>query len=188
MEDIKFPEIEIIKELVFEGEVKISEKDILETSISTCVSVCLYHPVHKIGGMGHITRSRKHDAAPSEEYLKAGGYYYADESIPRLLELLREKYPSIIESNLESVLTGGKDNTGLITETYNELKKYNFRSIRLDIYQDLFRDVSLNPVSGIVTIIKYVPFSRTIPLLSSTPEETKEIYLLNQQELESPNL
>jgi len=180
MEDLKFPEIVIVKVLVLEGEVKISEKDILEANVNTCISVCLYHPIYKIGGMAHITRSHKHDVVPSEEYLKAGGCYYADQAIPRLLELLRERYPSIIESNLESVLAGGRDNTGLLTETYNELKKYNFRSIRLDIYQDLFRDVSLNPVSGIVTIIKYVPYSRTIPLLSSTPEETKEIYLLNQ--------
>ncbi|UCD85574.1 MAG: chemotaxis protein CheD [Deltaproteobacteria bacterium] len=179
MDELKFPEIEIIKTLVFEGEVKISEKDILEANVSTCVSVCLYHPGHKIGGMCHITRSREHDVTPSEEYLKTGGYYYADEAMPRLLELLRERCPSIIEGNLESVLAGGRDNAGLITETYNELRKYGFRSIRLDVDQDLFRDVSLNPVSGIVTIIKYIPYSRTTPFLSSKPEEKKEICLLD---------
>ncbi len=76
--------------LVNRGEVTVSSSDILETHISTCVSVCLYHSEYKLGGITHISRSHEVDNTPSGKYIKTSGYYYADSAIPRLLYLFKK--------------------------------------------------------------------------------------------------
>ncbi len=56
--------------IVLRGEIKTSNLHILQTKISTCVSVCLYHPLYAIGGITHISGSRKDDTSPSARYIK----------------------------------------------------------------------------------------------------------------------
>ena len=141
------------------GEVKISDIDILYTSISTCVSVCLYHPTFKIGGITHISGSRKNDTTPSGRYLKTGGFYYVDKAIPRLLELLKEKHTSIRDKSLELVVVGGLNNEGPISETLSELKEYDFKLIGYDIDQNLHREVRFDTAYEIITVTRDIPFS-----------------------------
>ncbi len=147
------------KILVLRGETKISNSDILQTDISTCVSVCFYHPIHKIGGITHISRSRKEDTTPSGKYLKTYKYYYADRAIQRVLYLLKKKHNSIREKNLEVVVIGGLKKEGPVSETLLELNNYNFKRIRYEINQNVFRQVRLYPVDGIITITRKVPCS-----------------------------
>jgi len=109
--------------IVLRGEVKTSNRHILQTNISTCVSVCLYHPLYAIGGITHISGSRKDDSTPSAKYVKTkkNFHYYADDAIQRLLYLLKKKQSSIRNRSLELVLIGGIDLRGPILETLSEL-------------------------------------------------------------------
>jgi chemotaxis receptor (MCP) glutamine deamidase CheD len=85
--------------IVLRGEIKTSNLHILQTKISTCVSVCLYHPLYAIGGITHISGSRKDDTSRSARYIKKRKdfCYYADEAIQRLLYLVKKRQSSIKE-------------------------------------------------------------------------------------------
>jgi chemotaxis receptor (MCP) glutamine deamidase CheD len=103
------------------GDVYVGGDDIFNSSLSTCVSVCLYHPQYLVGGMNHIFGSRTHHGSPSCKYIKREGYYYADNAIPRLLSMLKDFNPSIRDRSLHMAILGGFNNEGPITETLNEL-------------------------------------------------------------------
>ena len=111
------------KKLVNRGEVKTSSRDTLGTQLSTCVAVCLYHTEFRLGGISHISRSRKQDKTLSEKHLKTNGYYYADNSISRLVYLLKQRYPAIRDKSLEVVVAGGLNNEGPVSETLAEIDK-----------------------------------------------------------------
>ena len=136
------------------GEVKISNKIILHATLGPCVSVCLYHRKYRIAGIAHISRSRQNDTTQSGRLLKTTGFYYADTAIKKLLQLFKNKHPSIRNASLELIVTGGLNNEGPILETIYELKKYKFRQIRRDINQCLYRYVILDPVHGILSITR----------------------------------
>ncbi len=146
--------------LVNRGEVKVSSRDILETRISTCVSICLYHPEFKIGGITHISRSREDDTTPSGRYIMANGYFYADSAIHRLLYLLKQQHPVIRDASLRMVVAGGMNNEGPVSETLSELRKYRFKVIGRDVNEMLHRHVIFDIPSGIVTLNRKVPFSK----------------------------
>jgi len=168
--------------IVLRGEVKTSNQHILRINISTCVSVCLYHPLYAIGGITHISGSRKDDTSPSAKYIKRkkNFHYYADDAIPRLLYLLRKRRSSIRNRSLELVIVGGMDLRGPILETLSELdlnvvsgdgenagpkirtlpeSKYGFKLVGYDIMQKFHRIVRFDTSSGIITVSRKVPFS-----------------------------
>ncbi len=145
--------------LVNRGEVRVSSAHILETRISSCVSVCLYHPDFKIGGITHISRSRNNDTTPSGKYVTTNGYYYADKAIPRLLYLLKQSHSAIRDQSLEMVVAGGVNNEGPILETLSELEKYEFKIVGRDVNKMLHRHVIFDVPSGIVTVNRKKPFA-----------------------------
>jgi len=131
----------------------------LEAQVSICVSVCLYHPEFKLGGIAHISRSREVDNTPSGKYIKTNGYHYADNAIARLLYLLKKRYPSILDKSLEAVVTGGLNNEEPVTETLSELKNYEFEVIGCDVNELVYRRVVFDTALGIVTVGRKKPFS-----------------------------
>jgi chemotaxis receptor (MCP) glutamine deamidase CheD len=147
------------RSFVNRGEVKVSGRDILETQLSTCVSVCLYHPEFKSGGITHISRSREQDKTPSGKYLKTKGYYYADNAIPRLVYLLEQRYPAIRDKSLAIIVAGGLNNEGPVAETLSELKNYEFEIIGCDVNKLVYRHVVFDTAVGIVTVGRKEPFS-----------------------------
>ena len=144
--------------LINRGEVKVSNKSILETQISTCVSVCLYYPGIKLGGITHISRSREVDNTPSGKYIMKNNYYYADNAIPQLLHLFRRQFPAIREKSLEVVVAGGMNNEGSVLETLSELKKYKFKVVGFDVNKMLHRHVRFDTVLGIIKVDRNKPF------------------------------
>lgn len=145
--------------LINRGEVKVSGRDILETQVSTCVSVCLYHPEFRLGGITHISRSREADNTPSGKCLKTNGYHYADNAIARLLYLLKKRYPSIRDKSLAMVVAGGLNNEGPVSETLSKLKNYDFKVIGCDVNELVYRRVVFDTALGIVTVGRKAPFS-----------------------------
>ena len=145
--------------LINRGEVKVSSKDILETQVSTCVSVCLYHPEFKLGGITHISRSRQVDHTPSGKHIKSKGYFYADNAIAHLLYLLKQRYPSIRNQSLAMVVAGGLDNEGPVLETLSELNNYEFELIGCDVNELVYRHVAFDTALGTVTVGRKVPFA-----------------------------
>ena len=137
----------------------VSSRDILETHISTCVSVCLYHPELRLGGITHISRSREQDKTPSGKYLKTNGYYYADNAIPRLVYLLKQRYPAIRDKSLAMIVGGGLNNERPFSETLSELKNYAFELIGCDVNELVYRRVVFDTALGIVTVGRKKPFS-----------------------------
>ncbi len=147
------------RNLINRGEVAVSSRDILETQIITCVSVCLYHPELRLGGITHISRSREVDNTPSGKYLKTNGYYYADNAISRLLYLLKKRYPAIRDKSLAMIVAGGLNNEGPVSETLSELKNYEFEVVGCDVNELAYRHVVFDTVLGIVTVGRKEPFS-----------------------------
>ncbi len=141
------------------GEVTVSSSDILETHISTCVSVCLYHSEYKLGGITHISRSHEVDNTPSGKYIKTSGYYYADSAIPRLLYLFKKRNPLIRAKSLEGIVVGGLNNEGPVLETLSELNNYEFRAIGYDVNKIVYRHVVFDTALGIVTVGRKQPFA-----------------------------
>jgi chemotaxis receptor (MCP) glutamine deamidase CheD len=144
--------------IVDRGKVKVSDRSILETHISSCVSICVYEPRYGIGGITHISRCRETDTTPSGKYIKKGGYYYADRAIPRLLELICRRDHSIRERCLRLVIVGGTKHEGPIMETTSELKKYEFILAGKDINQSFHRQVRFDTATGVVSVWRRAPF------------------------------
>ena len=145
--------------LINRGEVKVSSRDILQTQVSTCVSVCLYNPEFKLGGITHTSRSRQADNTPSGKYIKTNGYFYADNAIARLLYLFKKRDPSIRNKSLAMVVAGGLNNEGSVLETLSELKNYEFELIGCDVNKLVYRYVALDTALGIVIVNRKGPFS-----------------------------
>jgi len=145
-------------QLIKRGEIYISGSEILKTVISTCVSVCLYHPRHRVGGMTHISSSRVNDSTPSRRYIKSGGYYYADNAIEGLLQLFHEKLGILACRGFEAAIIGGMDNEGPVSEALDELRRYDFRVVGSDTNQNLHRQILFNTISGSIIIYRNRPF------------------------------
>lgn len=145
--------------LIDRGAIMVSSTDVLITRISTCVSVCLYHPSYRIGGMTHISASREVDTTPSGKFIKPNGFFYAAEAIAGLIGLLRERHPSIREKGLKMVVAGGLENEGPILETLSELENYRFPLAGRDVNGGLHREVAFDTAVGMVTVRRNAPFS-----------------------------
>ena len=105
------------------------------------------------------TRSREQDKTPSGKYLKTNGYYYADSAIPRLVYLLKQRYPAIRDKSLVMIVAGGLNNEGPVSETLSELKNYEFEVIGCDVNELVYRHVDFDTALGIVTVGRKEPFS-----------------------------
>jgi len=145
--------------LLNRGEVEVSTSEVLTTHISTCVSVCLYHPRFGIGGMTHISRSREDDTTPSGKHIRQDGYFYADRAVPRLVYLLKKRFHAIRGTSLRMIVAGGERNEGPIKETLKLLKSYKFQLTGMDINREWHRHVDFNTSSGIVKIEKRNPLT-----------------------------
>lgn len=144
--------------LINRGEIFLSSGDLLKTVISTCVSLCIYHPILRTGGMTHISSSRYEDSSPSKRYIKSGGFYYADTAIPGILDLFREKHGSLREKSLEAAVIGGMEDEGPIREVREELERYRFKIVGTDINQSLHRQVIFDTSRGVCIIYRNRPF------------------------------
>lgn len=145
--------------IVNRGGIEISDNKILKTHISSCVSICLYHPKYRIGGITHISSSRKDNTTPSGKYIKRNGYHYADQAIPKLLKLFLARDNSIRERNIRYVIAGGVNNEGPILETVSHLEKYDFILVGKDINQSCHRHVIFDTAHGIVRVKKKIPYT-----------------------------
>lgn len=146
--------------IVDRGKVEISDGKILETYINTCVSICLYHPMYRMGGITHISRSRKNDTTPSGRYIKSDEYHYSDRAIPRLLLLLFGGDKSFSERSLRFVVAGGVNNEGPVLETITQLKKHDFILVGKDINKGYHRHVMFDVAHGIVSVKRKVPYTK----------------------------
>ncbi len=132
-------------QLVKRGEIFISGIDVLKTIISTCVSICFYHSGSGLGGITHISRSRRDDATPSGRFVKFDGYYYADRAIPGIIEMMRMNVSGLREKSLQVVVVGGMNGEGPVAETLVELGKHDFKTIGKDINSNFQRYVTFTP-------------------------------------------
>lgn len=72
--------------------------DILRTILGSCVGVCLYDPVLKIGGMSHIMLPSHKDRSPA--YKK-----YADSAIPMMIKEMEERGAN--RTRIKAKIVGG---------------------------------------------------------------------------------
>jgi chemotaxis receptor (MCP) glutamine deamidase CheD len=153
------------------GEIHLSGGAILESNISTCVSVCLYHRGTRLGGMTHISKALESTSGgivPGE-----GDYRYAANAIRGLVELFRLRIPLLDTGDLVLYIAGGYENEPPVVETIRELglgmsaggtlrttlnSKYHFKLRGWDINDSWYRKVSLDPPGGILRIEQYRPF------------------------------
>lgn len=149
--------------IVKRGEIAVSDSLVLQTHISSCVSLCLYHAEKGIGGITHISNSRADDTTPSGRYVKKSGYHYADEALPEVLAIFKEKFNILSTKKLKVVVAGGLSREGPIVEVLSEMEKYDFEIIGMDILRNLYRSVILDPAQGLVTIRRKSPFSEEKP-------------------------
>ena len=147
------------RRIVARGEVEISDSKILETNISSCVSICLYHPNYRVGGITHISSSRKDDTTPSGKYIKKNGYHYADQAVLKLLRLFWGQSKSFIDRSLRIVVAGGVNNEGPILETISCLEKYDFVLVGKDVNRSYHRHVRFDTTYGIVRIKRKIPYT-----------------------------
>ena len=71
------------------ADIKVSvSPDILTTTLGSCVAVCLYDKVNKIGGMVHVMMPSSVSVTRGTEFKKAK---YADTGIHELLSMLERK-------------------------------------------------------------------------------------------------
>ena len=140
--------------IVYRGEIAFSNENILQTNISTCVTICLYYEKLKVGGITHISRSHQNKSEASKRYFRHDGYYYADTSIQKLLRFFNRQCGLKNEKELKLVIAGGLKNEGPIKETLSELEKYNFTHILSDINKNYYRKILFDPALGKIEITK----------------------------------
>ena len=156
------------KIIIKRGEIAVSELTILMTNISSCVSICMYNPEKKVGGITHISNSRNDDTTPSGRYIKKSGYHYTDEAIPGILSIFSEKYGITSPKKLHVIVAGGLTREGPIVEVLREIEKYHFTIAGMDIMRNLYRSVIFDPARGIITIKRKTPFSEIKPVRTFT--------------------
>lgn len=169
--------------IIKRGGIGICSDGILIANLSTCVALCLYHPLLKIGGLTHIFGSRKYHDSPSKKYIKPEeeGYFYADNAVPEMLKRMKSSFPEIENRSLKSVITGGMHNEGPIQEVLDELglkevsgttdgrtllrtvheSKYKFKLAGYNINNGMHRNVRFNVGSREITIIETAPYAGT---------------------------
>ncbi len=153
------------------GEIHLSGSAILESNISSCVSVSLYHRNSRLGGMTHISKALESTSGrmvPPEH-----DYRYAGNAIRGLVKLFRDRLPLLDTRELVLYIAGGYENDPPVTETIRELglrvttcgtvrtledSKYHFKLRGWDINGSCYRKVSLNPLQGLLLIEQYKPF------------------------------
>lgn len=134
------------------------EKKILQTFVGSCVALCLYDRVAKVGGLAHImlpTRSKKHhhNRLPSK---------YADQAVKNMLEIMLKKGAKVqrIKANMAgganlfsqengSVLSVGTETAATIKSLLRE-KKITLMSE--DIGKNYGRDIHFNIKSGGISV------------------------------------
>lgn len=166
------------KIIVKRGEIAISNRNILQTNISSCVSICFFHTICRVGGITHISASRTDDTTPSGKYLKEGGFFYAQEAIEGMLRLFRERYNAFSEKNFNIIVIGGLKNEGPIKETLSVLKKYKFNNPGNDIMRNFFRRVVFDTAMGKIEVFRKDPFSKQGPKKTYNIIEPKYIELV----------
>lgn len=118
------------------GEIFVTSEDILESSLGSCVSVCLYHPEYSVGGMTHIFGSRINHSSESGKFIKAEteGFYYADNAVPKLMSMMKAVLPAVNIRSLQMAVIGGCNNEGPIIETIDELGLKVIRAESINSY------------------------------------------------------
>lgn len=146
------------KIVLLRGEIGIARSSCLYTSISTCVSICLYVPKYKIGGMTHVSSSKADDTTPSGRWLRQEGYFYADRAIEGLLALLEEECGPVKSKDVLAVVIGGQHNEGPVRESLAVIEMYPFTLVDIDVNQGLYRKVLYCVSDREIRIEKSAPF------------------------------
>jgi len=90
------------------GDIKIGKApDKITTYLGSCIAVCLYSPLHKVGGMLHLMlASARLGADESMESIKKAKY--ADTGIPEILKQLKRSYNLETEDFKAKIFGGAK--------------------------------------------------------------------------------
>lgn len=154
------------------GDVALSYSKPLEASISTCVSVCMYHKDAKLGGMTHIAKAIK--STPRKEYYRRDSLFYGKHAVETLYETIKSETGTIRKESLSLFIAGGLHNEEPVVETLEALglvivqnhvirkkdtpEPFPFTLRGADINENMYRNIYFDPQKGSLTITKHPPF------------------------------
>lgn len=122
---------EVVEIDVRMGSLSVSEKKntVLTTFVGSCVALCIYEPVQKIGGLAHIMlpdSEGKHSPASSLDAR------YADHALKLVLDAIKQKGGN--HERLVSKLVGGAktfSNENSATDVLFNIGERNYASVRV---------------------------------------------------------
>lgn len=156
-----------------------SEHTIISTLLGSCVSVCLYDPVRKVGGLNHYMLPSRGDG---NTQLSRGKY--GDYAIDRLLAMA-DKAGCRRTDLVVSVYGGGKvaghlgsiENLGLFNVSgrnvdlaINKLKSLGLKITRRDIGGECARKISMDSQTGEIKLTQVAKSAENVELAKKLKE------------------
>jgi chemotaxis protein CheD len=128
------------------------EPHLIHTVLGSCVSVCLWDPEHKNGGICHYILSK------SDQRERSGKY--GEVAIPHLIRLMLDM--GSVKANLKAHIVGGGDNANFHSKVGVDnaelaeklLKKNQIDIVTQDVKGQFGRKVVFNSGSGEILIYK----------------------------------
>lgn len=129
----------------------LKEPKVITTVLGSCVSVCLYAPAHRAGGMNHFAMPKKISGAQGYNQ-----YHFGNDAIPALVEKLKQLTGAQAADFVAKIVGGaqglsgssgsvGKENIALALAM---LRQYEIKVIGTDTGGNLGRKVLFYPESG----------------------------------------
>ncbi len=144
---------------ILPGDCYVSSRDeLLSTVLGSCVAVCLYEPVRRLGGMNHFLLPGGSDSIVATAEATRYGKHAMNELIRTLIDLGADK------PFLEAKVFGGgtmftsEQDVGQRNISYADefLKNENIAVVSRDVGLSFSRKIRFNPVSGKV-MVKRLP-------------------------------
>lgn len=135
------------------GFIFVSEQPyLIHTVLGSCVSICIWDPAHKFGGMNHYIYS--HAAG------KPGNARYGNVSIPHLLNLMDDFGAK--RSELNAHIVGGADNPNIDSKVGRDnvaiaeelMAKHRIKVVSIDTGGILGRKVVFDNITGEIFVYK----------------------------------
>ena len=99
---------------------------IITTTVGSCIALCMYDPVNRIGGMVHIVLPRKTDYSREEKTDTL--IRYADKAVPALLSRLISKGAK--KEFIRAKMAGGANMFPMFTHPILEIGKNNAEAVK----------------------------------------------------------
>jgi len=99
---------------------------IITTTVGSCIALCMYDPVNRIGGMVHIVLPRKTDYSREEKTDTL--IRYADRAVPALLSRLISKGAK--KEFIRAKMAGGANMFPMFTHPILEIGKNNAEAVK----------------------------------------------------------